>query len=382
MSATQKAAPVPQEPNPPASATTLRQAKPADSSSSNSSSILGKGKKLLGLGKKKGDEGDRPAMEQTGTTAAPAASTTATTTNKTTTTTLAPTLLPSPPMSPPERRASPRGSPRMLPVGASPSRRIRSTSPNLHSPASSLIFERNVQEPEPSVDVPAHIKTEDHIPPALDATSLAITDTQLNPDEVEIVTHSAHQPVAMAVAGSMAESLHSPLMAPEESAASSHVDAGESTAPGYGALDTTDPRRLSFISFADVVQAEHVEHDRQEVLGATSGEALQFMSLSSTANRSPSPVRSIASSPPTTSGAASPKATDLARTRSPGSPTSPIVLGHPTPAFGEELPVQIETMRQALRKTRSGDLGGIGSPSQPVSAVGGEDKTGDKAPFK
>lgn len=269
----------------------------------------------------------------------------------------------------------------MLPVGASPGRRIRSTSPGLHSPASSLIFERNVQEPEPSVDVPAHIKTEDFIPPALDATSLAITDSQLNPDEVEIVTHSAHQPAALVVAGSMAESLHSPPLPPDESAASSHFEAAaDATAPGYGALDTTDPRRLSFISFADVVQAEHVEHDRQEVLGATSSEALQYMSLSSTANRTASPVRSIASSPPTTSGAASPKAMDLARTRSPGSPTSPIVLGNPNAALGEELPVQIETMRQALRKTRSGDLGGIAS--QPVSAVSLEENAADKPPFK
>jgi hypothetical protein len=330
-------------------------------------SILGKGKKFLGLGKKKEVQGDKQTPEQAGT---PAAAT---------------TLLPSPPMSPPERRASPRGSPRMLPVGApSPSRRIRSASPGLHSPASSLIFERNVQEPEPSADVPAHIKTEDHIPPALDATSLAITDDHLNPDDVEIVTHSAHQPASVAVAGSISDSIHSPPLLHEESLASSHADVNE--APGYGALDTTDPRRLSFISFADVVQAEHVEHDRQEVLGATtSGEALQFMSLSSTANRSPSPVRSAASSPPTTSGTASPKTTadSLARTRSPASPTSlasPMVIGSPNPALGEELPVQIETMRQALRKTRSGDMGG--ARSQPLSAASLEENGADKLPFK
>jgi hypothetical protein len=66
----------------------------------------------------------------------------------------------------------------------------------LHSPASSQIFERNVQEPEPSPAIPAHIKTEDHIPAALDASSLAITDDHLNPDEVEIVMHVAHQPAA------------------------------------------------------------------------------------------------------------------------------------------------------------------------------------------
>ncbi|KAF1830857.1 hypothetical protein BDW02DRAFT_79205 [Decorospora gaudefroyi] len=360
MSATPNTAPTPHQPNPSASAATVSSAhKPTDDNS-----LLGKGKKLLGLGKKKESERDQATAEHMQPGGAVA-------------TTSAPTLLPSPPMSPPERRASPRGSPRMLPIGASPNRRIRSTSPGLHSPASSLIFERNVQEPEPSADVPAHIKTEDHIPPALDATSLAITDDHLNPDEVEIVTHSAHQPASAVVVGGMSDSLHSPALH-EESVASSHADMSD-TAPGYGSLDTTDPRRLSFISFADVVQAEHVEHDRQEVLGATSGEALQFMSLSSTANRSPSPVRSVASSPPTTSGAASPKPADLGRTRSPASPTFPIVLGAQNPASGEELPVQIETMRQALRKTHSGDLSG--ARSQPLSAVSLEDNAADKPPF-
>lgn len=145
------------------------------------SGLLAKGKrKLLGLGKKKeGDSQQADRMSPTG----------------------APTLLPSPPLttSPPSDRRSPRSSPRIYPAGisASPNRRInRSSSPGLHSPASSQIFERNVQEPEPSPAIPAHIKTEDHIPAALDASSLAITDNHLNPDEVEIVMHAAHQPAA------------------------------------------------------------------------------------------------------------------------------------------------------------------------------------------
>ncbi|KAL6707325.1 hypothetical protein ACN47E_004313 [Coniothyrium glycines] len=290
----------------------------------------------------------------------------------------APALLSSPPltMNAAERGVSPRGSPRMPPTGASPSRRInRSSSPGLHSPASSLIFERNVQEPEPSVDVPAHIKTEDFIPPALDASSLAITDTQFSPDEVEIVTHSAHQPAAAAVAGGLSESVHSPPLVYEDSTVSGHADLTES-ASGYGSLDTTDPRRLSFISFADVVQAEHVEQDRQETLGTS--DALQFMSLSATAKRSPSPIRSPVSSrgmsvSPPTSGTASPKGMDQGRTRSPASPTTA-----QSPPLGAELPLQIETMRQALRKTHSGDLSV--ARSQPPSVVGSEEK--DKPPFR
>lgn len=150
------------------------------------SGLLAKGKrKLLGLAKKKdggGQEVDKDKHMSPSPTSAPA-------------------LLPSPPLttSPPPDHRSPRGSPRIYPAGiaASPNRRIhRSSSPGLHSPASSQIFERNVQEPEPSPAIPAHIKTEDHIPAALDASSLAITDDHLNPDEVEIVMHAAHQPAA------------------------------------------------------------------------------------------------------------------------------------------------------------------------------------------
>lgn len=151
------------------------------------SGLLAKGKrKLLALGKK----ADGQALDKHTTTAATA-------------TARSPTLLPSPPLttSPPPDRRSPRGSPRIYPAAsASPSRRIRSASPGLHSPASSQIFERNVQEPEPSEAIPAHIKTDDHIPAALDASSLAITDDHLNPDDVEIVMHAAHQPAA-AVSG-------------------------------------------------------------------------------------------------------------------------------------------------------------------------------------
>ncbi|KAF2848409.1 hypothetical protein T440DRAFT_491288 [Plenodomus tracheiphilus IPT5] len=337
--------------------------------------LLSKGKKLLGLGKKKQGDADQQLSEK------------AAATDSSSTPASAQSLMPSPPLSasPTDRRASPRGSPRMLPVGNSPNRRIgRSSSPGLHSPSSSLIFERNVQEPEPSADVPAHIKTEDHIPPALDASSLAITDDHLNPDEVEIVMHSAHQPASSAVAGGLSDAVYSPPLAHEESTTSSHADLSEA-APGYGSLDMTDPRRLSFISFADVVQAEHVEYDRQEMLG--SGEALQFMSLSSTANRSASPMRSPASShglstSPPASGTASPKAGDFGRTMSPGSPTFPTAHGTQSPPLGGELPLQIETMRQALRKTHSGDLSGARSqPLSPVSLTHDE-STQDKLPVK
>jgi hypothetical protein len=344
--------------NAPKTVPQVHESKPAEEESG----LLAKGKrKLLGLGKKKDGE-HQEAAEPTehSATADPNLHTSG------------PTLLPSPPltMSPGERRPSPRGSPRIYAAGAatSPNRRsrVRSTSPGLHSPASSQIFERNVQEPEESSAIPAHIKTEDHIPAALDASSIAITDDHLNPDEVEIIMSAAHQPASAAVAGGAADSVHSPSLAYED-VSSSYADLADAAAnSNYASLDTTDPRRLSFISFADIVQAEHTETDRDPV---------QFMSLSETANRSPSPVRSPASShvfsaSPPRSGAASEKGVGAL---TPGSP--PAHGTQSPPLAGGEL--QIETMRQALRRTGSGDLSGARAQLSAVSL-----EAVDQPPFK
>ncbi|KAF2492344.1 hypothetical protein BU16DRAFT_436135, partial [Lophium mytilinum] len=348
----------------------LSETKPADDSSEQPG-LLAKGKrKILALGKKKEPEKSAPGN---GADMPPPAVPTLHADHLSSASAMRPV---SPLHSPQDHRASPRGSPRIYPANAaSPSRRYRSSSPGLHSPASSQIFERNVQENtlagELSPAIPAHIQTEDHIPPVLEASSLAITDDHLNPDEVEIVMHSAHQPAsASVVGGGMSDSLHSPL----QDDFFNHQDTDD-TASNYGSLDTTDVRRLSFISFADVVQAEHAENNR---------DATHLMSLSSTAtNRSPSPVRSPTSShgfsvSPPTSGAASVKGLDLTSkgARVPGSPTT--AQGAQSPPLGGEL--TIETMRQALRKTGSGDLSG--ARSQPMSAVSLDDSTSDLPPFK
>ena len=163
----------------------------------------------------------------------------------------------------------------------------------------------------------------------------------------------------------MAESMHSPSLVPEEASLFSHPEASES-APGanYGSVDMNDPRRLSFISFADVVQAEHAETDR---------EAGQFISLSATANRSPSPVRS----PVSYGFGASPPRSGATSEKGPGSPTVP---GTHTPPLGGGGELQIETMRQVLRRTGSGDLSG--ARSQPLSALSLEDAAADRPPFR
>ena len=257
---------------------------------------------------------------------------------------------------------------------SSPGRNIHSSSPRVSSPASSQIFERNVQEDgiyaSASPAIPAHITTENHIPPVLDSASAAITDDHLDPDSVEIVMHSAHQPAALAVTGAgTGEATGLPsqddfVIIPDNDDAASN----------YGALDSTDVRRLSFISFADVVHAEHVQAEHADHGGGK--DTIQLpgsVTLPSlrAVNRSPSPIRSPTSShglggSPSASGSVSVKGHEASSGlsfRGPGSPYS--VHSPPT---GE---LTIETMRQALRKTGSGDLSG--GRSQPMSAVGGED---------
>jgi hypothetical protein len=151
---------------------------------------------------------------------------------------------------------------------ASPGPGVYPSSPRLHSPASSQIFERNVQEEvlpaQASPHLPSHIITENYIPPALDASSAAITDQKLDPDDVEIVTSSTHQPASVTITGA----------GPEQSMSSSFHDdfshnhrhaLHEDNASNYGTLDSADVRRLSFVSFADVVHAEHAEHADDQI---------------------------------------------------------------------------------------------------------------------
>ncbi|KAK0652202.1 hypothetical protein B0T16DRAFT_426781 [Cercophora newfieldiana] len=253
-------------------------------------------------------------------------------------------------------------------VPTSPSRAFAS-SPRLASPAGSQIFERDVQEsttlPPNSPAIPSHIQTENYIPPVLDASSEAITDGHLDPNDVEIITHTSHQPAAVAVTGG---GLLEPSWADELAAFAS--EKGTDSASNYGSLDTTDVRRLSFISFADVVQAEQSHgiagsRDSMHLAGLTS---LASMGIT---NRSPSPIRSPVSSAggpetsPPTSKSGSVKGLEMSPSRKPlGSPG----LQQPppgSPTVNGEL--SIETMSQALRRTGSGDLSGVRSlPSSPI----------------
>ncbi|MCJ1468220.1 hypothetical protein MMC07_006848 [Pseudocyphellaria aurata] len=329
-------------------------------------------RRFWGLGKKKEDEKAKkkkdPTLAAPFSAAAPSV----------------PTIRPASPMrSSRMTQASSSHHPTSHPYGApaSPSRNVHTSSPHVSSPASSQIFERNVQEDglhaSASPAIPAHITTENHIPPVLDASSAAITNDHLNPDNVEIVTHSAHQPAAVTVTGAGISEAAGGLWQDDLVA---HPD-NDDAASNYGALDANDVRRLSFISFADVVHAEHAEHaDHSNNRDSVHLSGTSTIPPLAAFNRSPSPVRSPGSShglggSPSLSGSASFQGLDTSSNyvgRGPGSPFS----GHSPPTGGE---LTIETMRQALRKTGSGDLSG--ARSQPISAVGGDDGTAEH-PFK
>jgi len=257
------------------------------------------------------------------------------------------------------------------PSPGSPHRILYSSSPRIVSPAGSQIFERDVQESAVLVPnspaIPSHIQTENRIPPVLDASSEAITNNEIDPDTVEIVMHSSHQPAAVTVTGVGSADPTGGMWADDLVA---HPDKDDA-ASNYGALDSTDVRRLSFISFSDIVQSEHAEHAGSRDSIYVAG----LNSLSSGHNRSPSPIRSPVSSQgfgtsPPTSKSASIKGFDMSPRGKPlGSPIS--THG---PLNGGEL--TIETMTQALRRTGSGDLSGVRSqPLSPSSPDGLSDKS-------
>ncbi|XP_044715575.1 uncharacterized protein HRG_10756 [Hirsutella rhossiliensis] len=247
-------------------------------------------------------------------------------------------------------------------IPSSPTRAL-STSPRVSSPAGSQIFERDVQDStvlKPSSPaIPTHIQTENYIPPVLDDASEAITNEKLNPDAVEIVTHTLHQPASTSSewAAELASFADRVGLPPPDNASN------------YGSLDSADVRRLSFISFADVVQAEHTGHAGT----AESRDSIHLAGLTSipsaALNRSPSPIRSPVSSQgpgtsPPTSNPGSMKGVDLSPLRKPvTSPSSGGQLNLTAPTND----LNIETMRQALRRTGSSDLSNVRSmPTSPI----------------
>jgi len=287
---------------------------------------------------------------------------------------------------------------------AAPSR-LRSGSPRLHSPASSEIFERNVQEPVPistlqgemdPAHIATHVITEDHIPPALEASAQAITSEELNPDEVEIVMSASHQPAAASVLEGSAShadltQLHPPTLQHQDSGESERSSVQQSGSfphggeddgtSNYGQLDPNDFRRLSFISFADVVQSEQ-QHLPSGVGETSSRDNLHMTgfppSIASVAahhDRATSPGSTHSHNHSLSGGAAGVMTPPLGTANH--ADQSPVRIGSPAAASvqagggggGHSGELHFETMRQAVRKTASGDLSGptpMGALASPV----------------
>lgn len=335
-------------------------AEPFEPASLQKSDKKNKMRGLFGLGKKKTEESPKS------TSRSDAAASTASPANKLT-------------KQPPTRRSTVASNHTMP---SSPGYAI-SSSPRLASPAGSQIFERDVQEAAlipNSPAIPSHIMTENQIPPVLDDASQAITDDHLDPDSVEIVTHANHQSASAAVTGipdHMTNSWQDDLASSLDAADFRPLHDQTESASNYGSLDNTDVRRLSFISFADVVQAEHQGHAG---LGG-SRESIHLAGLTSLSsvggvNRSPSPIRSPVSS----SGGASPQQSksgsvrgiEASPSRKPlASPVSTAISMSPSLSpMGVPGELNVETMTQALRRTGSGDLSGVRSiPISPIEAT-------------
>lgn len=237
---------------------------------------------------------------------------------------------------------------------------LDTSSHNFATPDPSSIFERNVQESALPIDaapaIPAHIKTEDLIPPALEASSLAITDNHLKPDDVEIVTHAAHQPAAAALPDRASLGPLSHHSSQDEVPLAHHDD--DEIAANYGTLDPHDARRLSFISFADVVQAEHAEQESH--LAHRSSSLDQSRAQSPVKFQTPSPTRSPASSVtrnvttlPAGIDAVSQQGHGVSPDRSPSRSQVGNSMTVPGTQHGD---LVMTTMSQALRSPASGDL--------------------------
>jgi hypothetical protein len=243
-----------------------------------------------------------------------------------------------------------------------------------------------LQEENTEAHIATHVITEDHIPPALEASAQAITSEELNADEVEIVMSASHQPAGSALEGSSSHADLTQLQSPmsplhhvtsqdSEPASSMHhsgiMPIDEDGASNYGQLDPNDVRRLSFISFADVVQSEHQQPPGSALSEIGNRDSLHIASLPSSfkaEERAASPLRSPRS-PRSQSHALGggmttpPPGVNVDAMNLDQSPGRAGRLGSPVSPTSE---LTIETMRQAVRRTASGDLSARSGMS-PVS---------------
>ena len=131
------------------------------------------------------------------------------------------------------------------------------SSPNL---AASQIFERSVGGDPTTVllplgGVPAHHLSEDLIPPALDASAETLTDASVDPDFVEVVTVGNLNQQQQVSNFSSTSSSPQPQILASAVLPSKAVSNTDDVEPGCAVFDQTQ-KRLSFVSYADLIQVE------------------------------------------------------------------------------------------------------------------------------
>ncbi|KZZ90938.1 hypothetical protein AAP_03579 [Ascosphaera apis ARSEF 7405] len=219
-------------------------------------------------------------------------------------------------------------------------------SPRLHG-SSSQIFERDVQEDirhiPTSPSIPSHLRTENHIPPVLGPSSVVLTDDKFDPDSIEIVTHNLH---------------HAAVPSSHDDSASIHPADNDDS---VSIPEHSDVRRLSFVSFADVIHGEHAEMEALPNGDSVAGSALSPLSPHSFIRRTKSSHFNTPPSPSDTS--LSPNAVSPTRSLHSRGYISPAASAQSAHLHGLSGEFNIETMRQALRRSESQDFGGFRSHS-------------------
>ncbi|KAJ8102830.1 hypothetical protein POJ06DRAFT_56709 [Lipomyces tetrasporus] len=203
------------------------------------------------------------------------------------------------------------------------------SSPRVSSPASSMIFERQVQDPVLTAsDVPSHHHSENLIPPVLAASCEALTDESVDPDEVEVVSvarpysnsiHRTNSSVSLASLASMA-----PSFQPVSSKSSSLTSPSSAPPPTSG----SSTHRLSFYTYADVV------HDALAPADENLPQSLS-QDLASQDGKASRPVLSLT-------------ATDMTGEANPASP----VLSDSASVNSQQHFVTVTTLGEAIRRNQ------------------------------
>lgn len=210
-------------------------------------------------------------------------------------------------------------SPAPIPMAA-PTTAITSMSPKsqnsmtdsvsaLSSPASSMIFERNVQEFAASGSTSkiwcnhenTHYHGEDHIAPALDASTEAIINTKVNPNDIDVISLRrpssirARSPTEASLSSLWSQTPASPTLLQDtprtrNNSMSVHPLTASHTGGSLSPDKSSGDRQvLSFCSFADVVHTENEETQVGSGMGS-SDRLGRFDTRSQSALRSPSPL--------------------------------------------------------------------------------------------